>query len=108
MIGQTSLSSLPLLRAYRSQRASSYEVTGGNRDWWVIPAGVETTVMESVSPGCIKHIWMTVGEDDQYCRKAIIRMYWDGQTGPSVEVPLGDFFGIGMAFSKTSSVLRFK
>ena len=32
MIGQTSLSALPVLRNYKSRRASSYEVTGGNRD----------------------------------------------------------------------------
>ncbi len=100
MLGQSSLSSLPVLRSYRSQRASSYEVTGGNRDWWVIPAGVETTVMESSKPGCIKHIWMTVGEDDEYCRKAVIRMYWDDQPHAAVEVPLGDFFGIGHGMFK--------
>ncbi|MEQ1843420.1 MAG: DUF2961 domain-containing protein, partial [Verrucomicrobiales bacterium] len=100
MLGGTSLSSLPFLRTYKSRRASSYEVTGGNRDWWVIPAGVETTLMESVHPGCIKHIWMTVGEDDQFPRKAVIRIYWDGQEHPCVEAPLGDFFGIGHGIFK--------
>ncbi|MBS1728074.1 MAG: DUF2961 domain-containing protein [Armatimonadetes bacterium] len=100
MLGRSTLSSLPRLRSYRSMRASSYETTGGNRDWWVVPSGVETTVMESARPGCIKHIWMTVGEDDEYCRKAVIRMYWDDQSHPAVEVPLGDFFGIGHGIFK--------
>jgi hypothetical protein len=28
-------------------------------------------------------------------RQAILRMYWDGESQPSVEVPVGDFFGVG-------------
>ncbi len=29
-------------------------------------------------------------------RKLVLRMYWDGQKTPAVEVPLGDFFGAGL------------
>jgi hypothetical protein len=36
-----------------------------------------------------------VGNDDVYPRKCVIRVWWDGEENPSVEVPLGDFFGIG-------------
>jgi len=93
-----SLQHLPLLRPYRSRRASSYDETGGNRDWWEIPAGKSRTVLEADVPGCIKHIWMTVGNDDLFPRKAVIRMWWDGEETPSVECPIGDFFG--MAFGK--------
>ena len=40
--------------------------------------------------GKITHIWMTAFPD---CwRELILRMYWDGEENPSVEVPLGDFF----------------
>src|SRR5262249_42715025 len=28
-------------------------------------------------------------------RQGILRMYWDGEGAPSVESPLGDFFGVG-------------
>ena len=28
-------------------------------------------------------------------RQTILRMYWDNETEPSVECPLGDFFGVG-------------
>lgn len=38
---------------------------------------------------------MTVGNDDTFPRKLVLRMFWDGEASPSVEVPLGDFFGIG-------------
>jgi hypothetical protein len=95
MMGMTSLGQLPFLRNYRSRRASSYDVTGGNRDWWEIASGETKTLMAEELPGCIRHIWMTVGGDDTFPRKLVLRMFWDGEESPSVEVPLGDFFGIG-------------
>ena len=42
------------------------------------------------------HIWFTIGaEDPLYLRQCVLRMYWDGQSHPSVEAPVGDFFGVG-------------
>ena len=36
----------------------------------------------------------------------VLRICWDGERKPSVEVPIGDFFGIGFGFTeKTSSAL---
>ncbi|OCA87646.1 hypothetical protein A8F94_07250 [Bacillus sp. FJAT-27225] len=40
--------------------------------------------------GAIQHIWLTCHPDSW--RRLILRMYWDGEDSPSVEVPLGDFF----------------
>ncbi|MBA7568325.1 hypothetical protein ES708_10046 [subsurface metagenome] len=40
------------------------------------------------------------GESRNYLRKAIIRMKWDDESHPSVEVPIGDFFGMGHAQTK--------
>jgi len=95
MIGVTSLASLPNLRPFRSRRASSWDRTGGNADWQTIPAGTSHTLLDEQRPGCVKHIWLTVGNDDLYPRQCVLRMWWDGEAHPSVEVPLGDFFGIG-------------
>ena len=53
------------------------------------PAAV-TTLMDVDGPGCIRHIWITVNE--KHLRNIVLRMYWDGEEAPSVEVPLGDFF----------------
>jgi hypothetical protein len=48
--------------------------------------------------GMIKHIWMTIASGDPYyLRKAVIRMWWDNEEHPSVECPIGDFFGVGHA-----------
>lgn len=95
MIGRTTLGQLPFLRDYRSKRASSYDTAGNNSDFWPIPSGERKTLFETNQPGCVKHIWMTVGNDDLHCRQAVIRVWWDGEEDPSIECPLGDFFGLG-------------
>lgn len=95
MFGNRSLASLPYLRNYISRRSSSYDRTGGNADWVTIQAGESATLLKTDAPGCVRHIWCTVGNDDLHPRKCVIRMWWDGEENPSVDVPLGDFFGIG-------------
>lgn len=95
MIGFGSLSQLPYLRDFTSRRSSTYDRSGGNEDWIQIQPGESTCLLNASTAGCVKHIWLTVGGDDLYPRKCVIRMWWDGEEHPSVEVPLGDFFGIG-------------
>jgi hypothetical protein len=105
MIGVGTLSSIATLRDYKSRRASSYDVSGCNDDWWDIEPGQARTLLETAKPGCVKHIWMTFGGDRFYMRKLVLRMWWDGERGPSVEVPLGDFFGMGHCVHKTFTSL---
>jgi hypothetical protein len=50
------------------------------------------TVAEIDSAGSIQHIWMTPTGNWRY---SILRIYWDDEATPSVEVPVGDFFGMG-------------
>jgi hypothetical protein len=57
-----------------------------------IEAGQTTTLAEINEPGAIQHIWMTPTGNWRY---SIIRFYWDDEKDPSVEVPVGDFFGMG-------------
>lgn len=95
------LSGLPRLRNYRSKRASSFDTTGGNHDWHDIQAGAAKDLAVLDGPGCIKHIWMTIGgpegEPTFMPRKVVLRMFWEGSREPSVECPVGDFFGLGHA-----------
>ena len=101
MIGRTGLSSLPKLRDYTSRRVSSWDQTGGNADFWTIEPGGKRVIAEIDGPGCIKHIWMTLGiKQEDYCRRIVLRMYWDGCDEPSVECPIGDFFGLGHGMRK--------
>ena len=55
-----------------------------------LPAQSNTVLADIEGPGTIRHIWITV--DPKAYRDCILRMYWDGEPTPSVEVPLGDFF----------------
>ena len=52
------------------------------------------TVAEIQGPGAIQHIWMSPSPPKNH-RFSILRFYWDGETQPSVEVPIGDFFASG-------------
>ena len=58
-----------------------------------------TTLMDVDGPGVIQHIWITV--DPKRYRDLILRMYWDGEDEPSVEVPVGDFFCNGWKTAPT-------
>jgi len=51
------------------------------------------TLADVDGPGAIQQIWMTPPLEK--CRFYILRIYWDGETNPSVECPLGDFFACG-------------
>jgi len=102
----SSLGDLPKLRNYKRRRISSYDKTGGNRDWWDFEPGDRKVIAEIKGAGCIKHIWTTLGfRGEAFTRKLLLRMFWDGEENPSVEVPLGDFFGVGHGIIKNFTSL---
>jgi hypothetical protein len=93
----TWLSTLPQAKDYVQHRASSYDRTGGNADFHPIAAGETLTLLDENGPGLVTHIWFGIASDDPHHLKALVlRMYWDGESSPSVETPLGDFFGLGL------------
>lgn len=55
-----------------------------------LPKESISTLMDVDGPGIIQHMWYTV--NSKHWRDLILRVYWDGETTPSVETPLGDFF----------------
>jgi len=81
---------------YTIRRVSSYDTTGGNLDRLVIPCGQTIPFAEIRGAGIVKHIWITMACADAMIRRnAVLRIYWDGEENPSVESPIGDFFGQG-------------
>jgi hypothetical protein len=58
----------------------------------IIKPGETFTLADISGQGSIQHIWMTPTGNWRF---SILRMYWDGETSPSVEVPVGDFFAMG-------------
>ncbi len=115
------LGSLPLITGRRTRSISAENPTGAKgggaqalpepmfdgtpnparrlgRGWKVRPfitlePRSTTTIAEITGPGIIQHIWITCRQPAY--RGCILRMYWDGEETPSVEVPLGDFFANG-------------
>ncbi len=68
---------------------------------WIEP-GETFTLAEMDGPGAIEQIWMTPTGP---WRHSIMRIYWDGENEPSVEVPVGDFFCAGWNVYKQISSL---
>jgi hypothetical protein len=119
------LGNIPMLSTAKTRSISAEnpngEVSGGAREtpeadhpasllgkgWKVRPCitldpGATTTLADIQGPGIIQHIWITV-HPNAY-RSCVLRMYWDDEDTPSVEVPLGDFFAnvMGLRYNVTS------
>jgi len=58
----------------------------------IIKPGETVTIANIEGMGAIQHIWMTPTGNWRF---SILRVYWDDETEPSVECPVGDFFGMG-------------
>jgi hypothetical protein len=100
------LANLALVKDGISKRASSFDRTGGNADYWRFAPGETRVIADLKGTGCIKHIWITISAKDLYFpRRVLLRIFWDNETTPSVEVPAGDFFGIGHGITKNFSSL---
>jgi hypothetical protein len=88
------MAALSTSQTYSAARVSSYNREGGPRDnFWIPTTGEEITLADIKGPGAITHIWTTHrggGHD------LILRMYWEGSLQPSVEAPIGDFYGVAM------------
>lgn len=91
------LSELAKSRDYVAKRSSSYDRTGGNEDYRALPAGGTLTLLDDAGPGEVTHVWITIASGERFhLKKIVLRMYWDGEAEPSVEAPVGDFFGLGL------------
>lgn len=112
------LSTLPLLsngrsRAINAENPNGEKGKGGMASSHLGPSrkgspcifklkpGSTVTLAEMNGPGIINHIWITVTDKTDagpfVLSDLVIRMYWDDETSPSVESPLGDFFCNGFA-----------
>ena len=76
----------------RTHRVSSWDKTGRNSDWWIIPPGETRVLADLRGPGQITHIWFA---QPKHYREVLLRITWDDAAQPSVLCPVGDFFGLG-------------
>jgi len=84
----------------RAREGTSARVSTGkfaeNGDAIRLEKGESRTIAILQGPGKIAHIWLIANSMDiRYPRAVVLRMYWDGASVPSVETPVGDFFGAG-------------
>ena len=94
----SSLYDLARAKDFRVKRISSYDQTGRNADCVGVEGKSTYCLADIPGPGVITHIWFTIagqGRDDDYLRKMVFRVFWDGEENPSIETPVGDFFCVG-------------
>ena len=106
LMGAGTLAGLPIIRNYQSKRISSWDREGRNRDYWRIEPGERRDIAVISGPRCVKHIWVTMGSSEPaFPRKVVLRAWWDGESTPSIECPIGDFFGLGHGLRKNFTSL---
>jgi hypothetical protein len=108
--GSFDLLDLPRMKTFSAERVSSgNRFVHSNDDSKRIMPG-ETYVMADLrGPGVVSHIWLTVADNEfAWPRLVRLRVYYDGKKTPSVDVPLGDFFGVGHGYERNldSMVVR--
>ncbi|MCC6443080.1 MAG: DUF2961 domain-containing protein [Armatimonadetes bacterium] len=108
-IGSTTLKNLTRMRrGVRTRRVSSWDRTGGNADARQIGPHDTLILADIQGAGMVTHLWFTVAtENRHYLRTTVLRIFWDGEATPSVEAPLGDFFGLGHGILQRYSCLPF-
>jgi len=83
-------------QTYTLHRSSSRESTGGNADYRTVTPGQTLTLLDVDGPGMISHMWFTLADSEPFfLKRVVLRIYWDGEESPSVEAPIGDFYGLG-------------
>jgi hypothetical protein len=100
--GLSVLDQLTHASSAQSRRVSSSDLNfNGNGDSKEIMPGETLILADLEGPGIIKHIWNTTASLNPFSSNAVIlRIYWDNAEKPSIEVPLGDFFGVGHGKNK--------
>ena len=83
---------------YRSLKQSSYQRNGGNADRYQIAPAATQVVFDSKGPGVITHIWFTIAAQQSihHLKEIVLRAHWDDEPKPSIETPIGDFFGLNL------------
>jgi HEAT repeat protein len=97
----------PRLKTYSAYRSSSNNLLVASNDDSKHPQPGETVVLADLTgPGIVTHIWLTIA-DNEYAwpRLLRLRVYYDGHKTPSVDAPLGDFFGVGLGYERNLNSL---
>lgn len=91
--------SLPYSKPGKLIQVASTDSAGQNNDRITLAPGASAVILRATGPGIITRIWCTLDSRDPFfLRRVVVRMFWDDEKTPSVNVPLGDFFGCGFEY----------
>lgn len=110
---RTDAGSLPILEKHDVRQISTHHHAGpkNHKDYVEIPPLGSYKFPKIEGPGTLTNIWFTISPfkhgllwtvykfmkygQMESLRKVLIRIYYDDEKQPTIEVPLGDFFGCG-------------
>lgn len=98
---------LTRLNNFAAYRVSSNSADPEDNDDSARPIAGETIELANLrGPGVVSHIWLTVAANEYgWPRLLRLRVYYDGSPTPSVDAPVGDFFGVGLGLERDLSSL---
>ncbi|HMD61575.1 MAG TPA: glycoside hydrolase family 172 protein, partial [Opitutaceae bacterium] len=96
------LSNLAEPRQGKAMHEGSWDRQGQNNDSIPVKPGETVTLFNHEGAGCVHRFWVTISPrtNVSILSQVVIRMYWDGDRYPSVECPIGAFFGVGFGEQK--------
>jgi hypothetical protein len=93
----SSISSFENLNGLKGSGGKSNHSAKGNA-FEGLKSGESKTLLDIKEAGMIERMWFTVRDrSPRMMRSMRLRIYWDGQEKPAVDVPFGDFFGYGLS-----------
>jgi Protein of unknown function (DUF2961) len=100
--GSSPLANLADPRPGRALHAGSWDRQHRNNDFLELEPGEVVTLFQHAGAGTVHRFWITIKPrtDVSILSQLILRMYWDDDRYPSVESPVGAFFGVGFGEQK--------
>src|SRR6476660_2241306 len=93
---QSRVSSFENMNGLKGEGGKTNKTAKGNA-FEFVKAGETKILLDIKSAGCIQRMWCTVNDRSaEMLRSLRLQMFWDGSSKPAVDVPLGDFFGVGL------------
>jgi hypothetical protein len=93
----SSLSSFENLNGAKGEGGKTNMTAKGNA-FEPLESGQSKTLLEVEGPGIIQRMWFTLRDrSPEMMRSVRLRIYWEGEDKPAVDVPFGDFFGYGLS-----------
>jgi hypothetical protein len=98
---ESRLSSFENINGIKGNGGKTNQTAKGNA-FELINPGEEKTLLDVTGEGTIRRIWMTIDRNPLKLRSLRLQMFWEGESKPAVDVPMGDFFvynlGTSIAF----------